>query len=609
MSATQKLDNGPQASPKVAKTRAGWLALVFLLGALPSAAQTSMFGSISGLVRDERGLPQMGALVTVLATQGSWTKRVYTNRGGLFEIGHLLPGEYSIQVSMDRFLPALRESVRVTAGQKTVFEVGMRGIFSTLQLVFPGGAEIRDMSDDWKWMLRASTSTRPVLRYRSRQDDETRTVLRKLDGSFRDTRGYAQVSAGAGVAPTGLANESDLGTAFALATSMFGNHDVVVSGNLGYGSTTGAPTTAFRTSYTHELAGQTPEVSLTVRQLQVPVAAARAIYGLRPEESGPALETLTFGFADEIQLGDRLRAEYGFLYESVKFLNRLNYVSPHGRLIYKVDDNREVQLRYASGVPHQAERSRSDSDFLRQQVSSLGLFPRVALRDGHPTVQRTEHVEIAYREQLGNGLLEVAAYQDRLNDAAVSAAVPASLYATGQVLPDLFSDNSTLNAGRFQTSGYRVSYARKLADRLQAAIGFGSTGVLSPHRQELAAASPEELRQSLQMNRANLLLASVSADLPKTNTVLVTTYQWASRPAVLAPDMYNDFAARSDPGLNLIVRQPLPFSGGLPGKLEATAYLSNLLRAGYFPIHSLDGQQMYLLQAIRCYRGALSFVF
>jgi hypothetical protein len=53
----------------------------------------------------------------------------------------------------------------------------------------------------------------------------------------------------------------------------------------------------------------------------------------------------------------------------------------------------------------------------------------------------------------------------------------------------------------------------------------------------------------------------------------------------------------------------LPFSGGLPGKLEATANFSNLLKTGYTPLQTHDGRQLYLFQAIRNYRGAVSFIF
>jgi hypothetical protein len=239
----------------------------------------------------------------------------------------------------------------------------------------------------------------------------------------------------------------------------------------------------------------------------------------------------------------------------------------------------------------------------------MALFPRLSLRDGRPAVQRTEHIEVAYREEMGDSLVEAAIYRDAFSDAAISGMVPLDHFAAGEVLPDLFSRSATLNGGDHHTSGFRVSYARKIKDRLQAALGYGMTGVLSPAQQQLETADISELRRSLEMEPAHLLMASLSAELPGAGTRIVSTYQWLSREAAMSPDLYNDFAARSDPGLNLVIRQPLPFAGSLPGKFEVTADFRNLLKAGYIPIQAFDGQQMYLLQAVRSYRGALSFIF
>jgi hypothetical protein len=238
------------------------------------------------------------------------------------------------------------------------------------------------------------------------------------------------------------------------------------------------------------------------------------------------------------------------------------------------------------------------------------MFPRMSLSDGRPTVQRTEHIEVAYSEKMGDGLLEAGVYQDSLSDAAISAFVPAGHYADGNILPDLFSRSSTLNGGHHRTTGYRVSYARKIRERLEAALGYGSSGVLTlTEGQQLQTPDVAELRDALKMQRAHMITASLSTELPKVDTRVLSTYQWVSRPAAIGPDLYNDFAARSDPGWNVVIRQPLPFGGPLSGKLEATADIRNLLNAGYIPLQSFDGQQMFLLQAIRSYRGALSFVF
>jgi hypothetical protein len=578
-----------------------------LLLAVAPAAQAAIAGGISGWVKDEAGVPRMGALVVLLSPEGRTAQRAYTDANGHFTLDQIVPGKYSLKVSLAQFLPLLREDVQVDAGRRTFLDVQLSGLFTSLQLVYPARGEIRDMTDNWKWVLRASVSTRPALRFRDDLEQERQAVLRKVSGTFSDTRGFAQVSAGPGARPSGLANESDLGTAFAVATSLFGNNDVVVSGNLGYGRSLSNSATAFRTTYSRDVALiGAPEVSVTVRQLQAPLAAQRGI--IETQGEAPALQTLSLGFGDRIELGDLVSFEYGFLYESVSYVNRLNFVSPYGRLIYHLGEDREVHLRYASGVPRPDE-ALADGPSLRQQVSTLGMFPRMSLRDGRPTVQRSEHMEISYRERMGDGLLEVGVYQDSLSDAAVSAFVPGGHYANGNVLPDLFSRSSTLNGGNHHTTGYRVSYARKIRERLEAALGYGSTGVLATSEGVLETPDVSELRDSLHMTRAHMITASLSTELPKSHTHLLSSYQWVSRPAAIAPDLYNDFSARSEPGWNLVIRQPLPFSGPLPGKLEATADIRNLLNAGYIPMQAFDGQQMFLLQAIRSYRGALSFVF
>ena len=51
-----------------------------------------------------------------------------------------------------------------------------------------------------------------------------------------------------------------------------------MSGNLGYGSQTGVPSAAFRTSYSRTIAGGNPEVSVTMRQLYLPARLSAALW-------------------------------------------------------------------------------------------------------------------------------------------------------------------------------------------------------------------------------------------------------------------------------------------------------------------------------------------
>ena len=576
--------------------------------ATAAPAQGLLLGSIQGWVKDERGVPQMGAAVAAMSADGVLLKRVFTDHRGSFVLADLFPGEYALRVTLNRFLPLTENGVRVEAGRDVVLDVGLRALFSSMQLTHPGRGQVRDMTDDWKWVLRASHSARPVLRIAPNEETaETRQVMRKLSGAFSETQGLAKVSGGAGVRSTALANESDLGTSFALATSVFGNNDVSLSGNFGYNGVGDSPTTAFSGTYQRELGFASPQVSLTVRQLQTSAVANRAFFDPQRSAGGsmPSLETLSLGFSDNTKVGEATEVEYGFLYESVRFIDRLDYVSPFAKVSRQITPRRKVELRYASGAPR-PDQAAVSHDRLQQSLSALGMFPRVSLSDGRATVQRTEHMEAAYREELGKGVFQAGLYQDLISDTAVSALAPGSFFDGANILPDLFSQAATINGGRHLIRGYRVSYAQKVNERIEAARGTATPARGYADRE--GGVNAAGLRDRLSVDRAHMLNASVSAKAPRLDTEVVSSYQWLNRRSVIAADLYNEFAARSDPGLNFFVRQPLPFGAG-SGRFEVTADVRNLLKAGYIPIQTQDGRTVYLVQSVRSYRGSLNFVF
>src|SRR5262249_8925568 len=127
------------------------------------------------------------------------------------------------------------------------------------------------MTDEWKYVLRSSHSTRPVLRLQPVSSSSRGGSLASL---FSGTTGMVRLSTGRGDLPGGSIQQ-DVGTAFALATSVNGVNQVHVSGNLGYAAS-GVPSAGFRTTYAREndadgTAG--PRMSLTVRQIYLPSLA------------------------------------------------------------------------------------------------------------------------------------------------------------------------------------------------------------------------------------------------------------------------------------------------------------------------------------------------
>src|SRR6266852_6772913 len=78
--------------------------------------QGAVVGSIAGLVRNDSGIPQMGALVTLLNGEGRILRSVYTNDRGAFVLDELFPGFYGVKVSVPSLLPAIKEKILIQPG-------------------------------------------------------------------------------------------------------------------------------------------------------------------------------------------------------------------------------------------------------------------------------------------------------------------------------------------------------------------------------------------------------------------------------------------------------------------------------------------------------------
>ena len=338
-------------------------------------------GAIGGVVTNSLGIPQMGASVVLYNRLDRAFDKAITDERGEFRFAGLFPDLYSIRVSLATFVPALKKDILVQPGMRSILNVNLNSLFSSIQVAYPTAESGSLMTDDWKWMLRSASATRPVLRFAGDAPDVVQTPRAAV---FSDTRGVLQMSGGDGPQVTGTGNEADMGTAFALATSLFGNNQLEVSGNLGYGAQTGVPVAAFRTAYSR--AGGGPEFSVTMRQLLVP----DHFLGSGGTESGiPMMRSVSVSMDDRSQLTDNVSLQYGFTMDSISFGDRLNYFSPYARLAYAMEDGGELSLAYTSGNarPDLADGATDDSE-LQRDLSNVGVFPRLSLLNGRAKMQR-----------------------------------------------------------------------------------------------------------------------------------------------------------------------------------------------------------------------------
>lgn len=577
------------------------------LGAPPER----LSGSIVGFVTNPSGLPQMGATVLLFNGLERMVHRGLTDESGSFLFDSLAPGAYSVRVTLAAFLPVLKRNVVVQPGMRSLLSVNLAGVLSSIELVYSSKSGRSVMSDDWKWALRGAQATRPVLRFTGNATvAEAGRPPRPLSGVFSATRGVVKVSAGDQGRASQFSNESDMGTAFALATSLFGKNTVHLSGNFGYSAATGNPAAGFRTSFSRGGEKGSPEVNLTLRQLYLPTRAGIGMFG--GQQGGvPSLRTMSVGFLDRMQLTNALAVEYGFSLESVSFLSTLNYFSPFGRLTYDMSERGAVELAFSSGVPpaHFFSAPAGSSGDLQQDLAALSAFPRVSLRGGRARVQRAGTWEVAYKKTLGSRSVSVAGYAESVHNAALTLVAPQGVLATGDLLPDLFSNSAVFNVGDYSSAGYMVSASQALGQSASLSLLGGSGGALIPAG-GMAGDDAEELRQTLRQGQRRWVAVRVSAKAPLTGTQLTTSYRWTNGKTLTAPHAYLTGPSMvPDIGLNLHLRQPVPRVSGMRGRLEITGDVRNLLGQGYLPVSTGRGTQALLLHTPRSVRGGFSFIF
>jgi hypothetical protein len=581
-----------------------------LIQPTPSLAVSplALSGTLSGTVRDVIGDPQMGAIVFLYDHRDKLCERVITDSQGSFSFGGLVPDFYTIRVTLSSFLPALRDHIQIQAGGKKMLEVNLSTLFSSVQLVAPEAGQESVMSDNWKWVLRTSGARRPVLRILPGVTPPAGT--QHALGIFSDTHGLVSVSGG------DASSEADLGTAFGIATSLYGVNQLQFVGNVGYVSSTGLPSAGFLTTLTRRMGDSTPSVSVGMRQLTVP---GRANYGVAGGDPGTTfLRTLSASTSNQMQISDSLDLDYGFAMDSISFLDRQQLTSAYAKLTYSFPWA-AVDVSYISGnVRPQAqqvgaERTLGEAAALERNVSTLSTIPRVSLQNGQSAIQQGENYEVGVSRAVGSRQFRVAGYRESIQNVALTASLPSGGAGdgfAGQILPDFFSNTSIFNGGDYHSLGLTASATQKIGQNYRLVLVYGYAGVLVPGRADHVE-DADALRALLQTSHRSSLSAQASGTIARTGTRFSASYQWTDYRAVTPGHSYgpdSDFT-HPDAGLNIYARQPLPFIPGLPAHTEFTLDIHNMLAQGYVPFTLVDGRRLLLMRTPRAFRGGLSFTF
>jgi hypothetical protein len=562
------------------------LVLVIIAMALvtPVWAAPAPVGAISGTVRNSGGIAQMGATVQFFTSSLMPVATAFTDVKGFFRAENLTPGTYYVKVSAPSFLPALRERVALKSGASLVVDFTLMTLFEAVQML-PARKRTSADDDDWKWTLR-STANRPILRV---FEDEPLWVVTSGDNGEKTLKARVMLLTNSDARRAGA---SDMTTAFKVERSVFSSGTLAFGGDLGYN---GSPTGVVRTSYSNVMpSGSEPEIAITMRRFATADMAAHDL----------ALQALALSLSDNFSVADFADLRFGSEYQAIQFVGHVTAAQPFGSARFHLNSDTILEYRYATSVPDTRDWKGFDS--APADLSESG--PRVSLANFSPVIEHAHHHELSLSRRFGDNNVQLGVYSDRISNPALTG-VGSVTTDSGQFLPDIYAGTFTWNGPDLHANGVRAVVQRKLADNLTATIDYGYGGVLT-----LAEAAPlswADLRSNMSTERRHSVAYKMSGTLPMSHTSWIASYRWISggNCPLTAVDMFNTSPGQADPYLSFFLRQPLPGTGFMPGRMEALVDVRNLLAQGYVPIVGEGGRALYLTQSARSLRGGLAFTF
>lgn len=554
----------------------GYAMLVMAL-VMPASASNKP-GSISGIVRNSSGTPQMGAMVEVFA-RATHPQKVFTDAKGHYAANGLEPGTYYVKVSAPTFLPSMRENVSLRAGAAVLVNVTLSTLFEAIQMLparHNGGDD-----DGWMWTLR-SAGNRPILRV---MDGSPVLVEQGTDRALK-----ARVAFVAGGGADGFGSTGEMTTNFALERSLFSAGTLSFAGNVGYGM--GPQSGVLRASYSHRMSdGSNPELSLTIRHFANPDVSDRV----------PALQAMSLKVSDSMNVADAIGMRFGAEYQVVQFVGHASAVKPFGAVDLHFSPNTVLSYQFASAEPNMAAGKGFDSAAVDLGQSG----PRVSMVERNAVLERARHQELALSRRFGKSSFQVAGYFDRISNTALTGIGDLDS-PMAELLPDMYSGTFTYNGGELDTQGVRVVAEHKFSPVLTVTGTYAYGGVLDVTGEDMRLRG---LRSLVHQEPRHALGVKLSGTAPSTRTQWSASYRMTNQKSLTPVDLFDSSPGRVDPYLNFFIRQPLPSTTFLPGKMEALVDLRNLLAQGYVPVVGRDGRTLYLVQSARSVRGGLAFVF
>jgi hypothetical protein len=583
------------------KRRIGFaLSLLALTGFFSLNTPAAMAGkgslaTITGSVKDEKGNPLAGAIVSLLKDGANVViKEIKTSADGRFT-AKIAPGRYSIRAIADGFNAVAFASVEVRASQELIYRFNLEPIGSGKTL-----PERRKDREDVRWILRSAQTRRSIFQVQEGSDEDIKAALGietakdeteatavanetspavEADNFKGRTLGVVQSYFAGGATEPGY-----LGINFAISTPATEHVELIFAGQTGLG--THAPerleaTGRVRLNDRHNL-----EVSIGGMQFNSTLST-----GLDPRPAGQ----LSVRAVDEWIVRNGVVIVMGLDYSRFLGAGGARSISPRLGVQFDPNARTRVKAAYAPGGDESQTQSVASFEGTDIVFTNSGNRP-IAVVDGQAVMERSHRLEFGVERVLSNeSNLEATAFFDTTSGRGVGFfRTPISAFsgATGDALINVANQEGAAR-------GMRVVYTRRLGGQWSASAGY-SFG----EGQRLASTftAPDEMFVNSFFQTASLQLNGGFSSGTRVRTVL----RFSPNATVFAIDPFAGRLGVYDPSLSIQVTQDLP-SFGLPVRAEAVLDARNLLDA---PIATESGEVLTQVTANRrSVRGGISLRF
>ncbi len=554
------------------------LLLAFLLavvpGLIPAASAAPAHGRVGGVVTAQ-GEPQLGAIVVVTPELGPGNPlRLVTDSRGVFASSPLADGFYSVRVRVAGFLPAFEPRVHVVSGHITLLKVELGSIFSSIDRL-RRGPRPGDNPDQWNWVLRSASLTRPVLRF----SEGHIYVSDRAARNARAAHGRAEFTAGS-LSSWSPVNTLQFGdTAFLYNQGLGGSSRLLLAGRVGYQNSASA---GFAATWLHSPAvrGRANDSTTVI------------FHQAQMSPGGPSFRGVEIDSTRHLRIGNKVRLDYGGQYVFAMLNGSVSELRPTARASVAISSAWTAAFLLGSDP-----RRHRDHD----PVDALDSFPVPVESNGHLALDQTWHEEISIKRALSpQASLTAAVFHD--SDAHTAVFGRGGLQGP-DTLADPFSDAFVYNGGPLSQWGERLAYKRKLSSHWQATLIYTSATALAPIASGFAGAS---LRDAIRRQRRDLLGGRIAGRVRRLGTEFSAGYEWIDGPVLNRPDPYGDSIYGVEPYLNVSLRQPLPSL--FCCRIVALIDVRNMLAQGYVSFETPDGLAI-LIPAGRAIRGGFAVQF